>query len=32
MKRFEDVMGFIVIGLLPFILVGAAYIAELLGN
>lgn len=32
MERFEDVIGFIVVGLLPLTLCGAAYIAELLGQ
>ena len=32
MNRFEDVIGFFVIGLLPLTLCGAAYVAELLGR
>jgi len=32
MKRFEDVMGFVVIGLLPFTLCGVVYLAEVLGH
>lgn len=32
MERFEDVIGFFVVGLLPLTLCGAAYIAELLGQ
>ena len=32
MERFEDVIGFFVVGLLPLTLCGVAYIAELLGQ
>ena len=32
MRRFEEVMGFIMIGLLPFTLCGIVYLAEVLGR
>ena len=32
MKRFEDVMGFVVIGLMPLTLCGVVYLAEVLGR
>jgi len=32
MERFKEVMGFIMIGLLPLTLCGIVYIAEVLGN
>ena len=32
MRRFEEVMGFIMIGLLPFTLLGVVYLTEVLGR
>jgi hypothetical protein len=32
MERFKEVMGFIVIGLLPLTMCGAVYLAEVLGR
>ena len=32
MKRFEDVMGFVVIGLMPLTFCGVVYLAEVLGH